>query len=497
MPSISERALTAVRWSYAGVVGRVVSQLVANVILARLLGPEAFGVFAITLLLVGPAKLASELGMGSALIQSDSISQEDVHVVFTWLLAVGVLTAIVFFLAADRAASFFNSPAAAELIRYASVIFLFYPISIVAASQLQRNLNLKAIQIASVGSYAIGFLVVGATCAALGLGSASLIFAFITQALIDCMLLIAQAKPHLRLRFQKVDGRLTHFAKRVVPANLTNWILDSVDNFLIGKLFGAKSLGTYAVVFNLVRTPTGHIASTLQNVLFSTSSRIQHDDARLGRTYIAVISAVSLIAVPLFAGVAAIAETCVVALYGNGWKDASPLLVPLALAMPLHCITAVTGPILWGKGRVGQELRISLVTGLLLVLALLLLSTASLVAVVWGVFAVYLIRALWMMATIADLCAIRYRRMLDALAPGMLLGSVVGVSLFALNLQLTASGLSALSRLSLGVLLAMVINMVWLILAGQRSLPDELNYVIKRLIANRPFLEKWWAKCGV
>jgi O-antigen/teichoic acid export membrane protein len=420
MPSISERALTAARWSYAGVFGRVASQLVANIILARLLGPEAFGVFAITLLLVGPAKLVSELGMGSAMIQSDAISREDVHVVFTWLLAVGVLAAIVFFLAAERAASFFNIPAAAELIRYASVIFLFYPISIVAASQLQRSLNLKAIQIASVGSYVIGFLLVGVTCAALGLGSVSLIFAFISQACIDCLLLYVQAKPHLRLKFKKVDGRLTHFAKRVVPTNLTNWVLDSVDNFLIGKLFGAKSLGMYAVVFNLVRTPTGHIASTLQNVLFSTSSRMQHDDARLGRTYIAVLSAVSLIAVPLFAGVAAIAETCVVALYGHGWKDAGALLVPLALAMPLHCITAVTGPILWGKGRVGQELRISLVMGLVLVLALLLLSTASLVAVVWGVFAVYLIRAVWMMATIADLCAIRYRRMLDALVPGML-----------------------------------------------------------------------------
>ena len=497
MPSIAERALSAVKWSYAGVVVRVLSQLVANVALARLLGPEAFGLFAITLLMIGPAKLISELGMGSALIQREMISREQVHVVFTWLTAAGIGTTCFFFLSAEYAASFFHNPAVAELIRYASVIFLFYPIAIVAASQLQRNLDLKAIQIASIGSYAIGFLLIGVISALSGFGSRSLVFAFVSQACIDCVLLFAQAKPHLRLRFGKVDGQLTHFAKRAVPANLTNWILDSVDNVLIGKLFGAMSLGMYAVVFNLVRTPTGHIASTLQNVLFSASSRIQLDDARLGRTYIAVLSAVSLIAIPLFVGVAAIAETCVIALYGTSWQEASPLLIPLALAMPLHCVTAVTGPILWGKGRVGQELRISFVMGIVLVLALLLLSTVSLVAAIWGVFAVYMIRAIWMVATLADLCAIRYRRLLHALAPGILLGSIVGVCLFALDLQLMASGLSALSRMSLGIILAMVISASWLVFAGQRSLPAELNQLIKRLIANRPFLEKCWAKCGV
>ena len=161
MPSVAERAISAVKWSYAGVVVRVLSQLVANVVLARLLGPEAFGLFAITLLMIGPAKLISELGMGSALIQRDMISQEQVHVVFTWLTAAGIATTCCFFLSADYAASFFHNPAVAELIRYASVIFLFYPIGIVAASQLQRNLDLKAIQIASIGSYVIGFLLIG------------------------------------------------------------------------------------------------------------------------------------------------------------------------------------------------------------------------------------------------------------------------------------------------------------------------------------------------
>lgn len=496
MSSVSERALTAVRWSYIGVAARVVSQLVANIVLARIVGPEAFGIFAITLLMVGPAKLISEMGMGSALIQKETISRDDVHIVFTWLQGLGIVTAAAFYFSADYAAGFFGSAAASESIRITSIIFLFYPATVIAASQLQRNLNLKEIQIANVISYAIGFLVVGIVCALMGLGSLSLALAFVSQAAVECVLLLAQAKPHLRLKLEKIDEKLTHFAVRVVPANLMNWTLDSVDNILIGKIFGAKSLGMYAVAFNLVRTPTGHIATTLQNVLFSTSSRFQHDNARLGQTYIAVLSAVALIAIPMFAGVAAISETCVVAIYGSQWREAGALLAPLALAMPLHCITAITGPILWGKGRVGKELRVSFVMGLAMILTLLILSKIALIAVVWGVFAVYLIRALWMVATLANVCSISLRRILDALVPGLILGLIVGGSLLILNHQLIEFYYAPSTRLAFAMVLAMLLSLMWLVLVGQRSLPAELNQMIKRLIENRPLLQKCWARCG-
>ena len=213
MSSVSEKALIAVRWSYLGSLARVVSQLVANIVLARILGPESFGVFAIALLLVGPVKLISELGMGSALIQIETITRESVHCVFTWLQIAGIMTTIFFLIVASYVGWLFNSPVVAEAIRYISVVFLCYPATLIASSMLQRNLNLRAIQIASVNGYAIGFLIVGIGCALMGLGALSLILAFVVQALVDCILLLVQAKPHLRLRFQKIDRSLVSYAK--------------------------------------------------------------------------------------------------------------------------------------------------------------------------------------------------------------------------------------------------------------------------------------------
>lgn len=495
MSSVSDRALTAVKWSYLGVVARVASQLIANIFLARILGPEAFGVFAITLLMVGPIKLFSEMGMGSALIQKQTISQEDVDTVFTWLQVAGIVVAVIVFAAADYVAWFFNNPAAAQSIRYVSMVFLFYPATLIASSLLQRSLNLKAIQIASVTAYVLGFIVIGVFCAISGLGVLSLILAFVSQAVLECVLLLAQAKPRLRFLFRRIDGHLIHFAKRVVPTNLTNWVLDSADNFLIGKIFGAKSLGMYAVVFNFVRTPTGHLVTTLQNILFSTSSRLQHDNERLTRSYIATVSAVALVAIPIFAGIAAISETCIAAVYGPEWFSASPLLLPLALAMPLHCLTAVTGPILWGKGRVGQEFRVSLATGVIMVLSIILLAKISLVAAVWGVFAVYALRAIWMVATISKICAIPVRTIVNVLAPGAMLGSLVSGSLFLVNLQLLEHNLTALSRFGFSFVLATLISLTWLVFFGQRVLPDDLKLIVTRLIANWPFLQKCWTKC--
>ena len=59
---LAQRTVTALLWTYGGAVGRVLSQLVVQLLLARFLGPEAFGQAAAALLVHGLGWIFAEAG---------------------------------------------------------------------------------------------------------------------------------------------------------------------------------------------------------------------------------------------------------------------------------------------------------------------------------------------------------------------------------------------------------------------------------------------------
>ena len=102
-PSMSQRSFTALKWNYIGAFARSGSQFVIGIILARLLGPEPFGLVAVALLVISLGALIADFGLASALVQRKNVSREDIRFIFTIQLLVGaILTAGIFYL---RAAS--------------------------------------------------------------------------------------------------------------------------------------------------------------------------------------------------------------------------------------------------------------------------------------------------------------------------------------------------------------------------------------------------------
>src|SRR5687768_14551051 len=87
--SLSTASFAALKWDYAGTVTRAVSSLIITVVLARLLGPEPFGLLAAAWFVIGFANLVADLGLGPALLQRETISEEDVRYTFTMQVCVG------------------------------------------------------------------------------------------------------------------------------------------------------------------------------------------------------------------------------------------------------------------------------------------------------------------------------------------------------------------------------------------------------------------------
>lgn len=77
-PSLTTRTLRGFAWAFTGSTGQAVVQIAATIVLARLLTPEQFGSVAAALLIVGLAQLLTQLGVSAALVQRQTLSDEDV-----------------------------------------------------------------------------------------------------------------------------------------------------------------------------------------------------------------------------------------------------------------------------------------------------------------------------------------------------------------------------------------------------------------------------------
>lgn len=434
------------KWNYAGVAAKVLAQLVVGIVLARLLGPGPFGVYAVVLLVTGIGALLVERGFGSVLIQISDLNDEIVRYCFTWVLLTGGLTALVLSVAAHPLAALFGYPSLTTAI-YGSSIYLFvYALGVVPGALLRRNLDMKSYQLAQIVSYLVGYVAVGIGGALAGMGTWSLIGALVTQSIIYVLIAYALVLHAIR-PLLKIKGKgLASYGNLAVTTNLLNWLIENLDNLVVGHLYGMHALGLYAVCYNLVRTPTDHVMSSAQAILFAAGARAQENLLGLRKAYLTVVSAVLLLLCPLFLGIASVTPTVVHGIYGGKWSGAQTLLLPLALAMPVHALMTGSG-LLWAKGQGSAECKVESLTLAIFLVGLFVASHISLQAIAWTVLAVYSLRAFWLVSRILGSIQLSWNAFLTATRGGLFLGMITAALLYFLDMGFASAGISSPNRL--------------------------------------------------
>ena len=353
--------VAAVKWSAVSTVARFALQLVAQVVLARTLGPDIFGVFAIGMVVLTFATFFSGFGFSWSLLQRETLGDEDIRFAWTWQLMVGALTMIAVYFLAPVLASYFREPRAQAVVEWLSIACLLTAAAAPSSYLLQRDLNFKAVGLVQVGSYAAGYVAVGVPMALLGWGTASLVAAWLVQ---SGVLLVASyaLRPHaVRPLFWYPDAATAVGTGRAVFAtNIVNWLLNNLDRVLIGRLLNAQALGLYNVAYNLATMPNTLLLGALQPAFLAAGARLQDDLQRLGRAYLQMLATVFVLGLPAFVFLALISGDLVRLLYGPQWSEAAWVLGILFLSMPAYVLWGLSTPVLWNTGRKHYEFALQL-----------------------------------------------------------------------------------------------------------------------------------------
>ena len=428
MKELGRQGLSAFFWGAGGSIFKIILQLGTQAILARLLGPTEYGLFALGVIVVTLGAFFSDIGLAYGLIQKKLVSPNDIQFVWTWQCILGLSISSAIFFCAGMLASFFSEPDAEFIFQWLSLVILINALTAPATNLLRKNLNYKALQVSQLSSYFIGFGCIGIPLAIAGYDAASLVTAWLVHSVLNFIFLYLQVRHSLSFRLWSADGSfMLRYGATVLGTNLINWLLNMADKILIGRVFPAYTLGLYNTAFNLVYSPSYAIYGNLQSVVFSAGARLQDNHEALRAVFLHLLSLIILTAFPFFAIIGVGSEFVMVTVYGIEWLEASQFLMPFALVMPFLMIWGISTPILWNSGHTKLEFRLQI--PLVLLWMVTFYSVADLPPQVIAIVAasLFALRCMVMVLAVTYILKISFWSFLQAVQGGIALTLIVSI----------------------------------------------------------------------
>lgn len=393
------QVLTALRWTASvKLVGQVASWAMTLIVI-RMLAPADYGLMAMAAVLPSFLYLANDFGLDVVLVQRLEQSETMRRQVFGLVILVNLAFLILLFLAAPLVANFFAEPRLTPLSRVLAIQFAFFIFDTLPRAKLERALEFKRLSLVSLAATLVGGLS-SFVLAALAFGVWALAYGqLVTVAVTTVGLNLSTwslCRPSLSLK-----GVWPHLSfGGLVTANRLAWaVFEGADKVIGGKFLGQEIFGFYAVALHIATLPITKTAGVLSAVALPAFSQVQTQAAEVRAYFLKAVRISSVVAFPIFLGMASIAPDLVDLLLGQKWHPTAPLIQILALVMPVRMISMLLPPVLWGVGRPG-------VSATNLVIAALTMSAALVVGAHWGAVG---IASAWLLAFPPILCISLYR----------------------------------------------------------------------------------------
>jgi len=309
------------------------------------------------------------------------------------------------------------------------------------------------------------------------------------QAVTYTVLVMFQAGVSIKPAMQPSRPGLFKFGGKVMGANLCSWGIGNFDSLLIGRYFGVPALGLYNRSMTLVSTPMNAVTTSLQAVLFSAASKMQLDSKQVTQVFLAATELMAYVCFPIFLVIAVIPDVVVLGVYGEKWRDATPLLVPLALAMPVHALLALVGPILMAIDKTEIEIKAQIVTVIVMLPALFVAAQISVLVVAWTILGIYVVRWVLLLTGIAVVLHIGVGALFNALKYPMMLAIIVATTVWCSKLLMPTT--TPLIQLSLLIAASGLSLLITTRLLGSSLLTGPLGFVMQSRQMIKGPVAKW------
>lgn len=480
VPDVDERRRFAFNAAAGGAANlvKVGIQLVLLPVMARLLGPAEFGLYALALPTIAFFTTLADGGLGASLAREKETSTSVWSTAFWTLLATCTLMALVTVAGGYVLAGVSRQPRLAGIMALLSLSFPLLAMTALPAARLVRRGNLVVHSVADLTSTLIG-AGVAVSLAALGAGAWSLAVQYVLGWMVSCAILNAAAFERPTFEF-RVASLKSHAATggSLVGSRLSELFGRQVENLLFGRLFGAVTLGSYTFANQTSRFLCDAAGNPVWGALYSHALR---EDARKVEPLHTTLS--RLLASALFpagALLAASAPQVFDVVLGPRWASAAVLVQIMVPFYALNSVAAQCGAIMLANGR-SASLFWAL-TGLSAgrILAVLIGPLAGPIGIAWGIDAANAAYAVAMFAAIGATTGASAWPLVRELLPPLAASALAGAVCHTLIVLRPESLAWTVASLGLGGC-AFVLGMM--LVQGRRLMADA--FAIRRIVFTR------------
>ncbi len=373
--------ISSLLWKFLERGGTQGVQFVIQIVLARILCPEDYGILAILMAFIALANVFVQSGFNTSLIQKKDADEADFSSVFWLSLFVSFLLYIILFFASPFIARFYKNDILIPVLRVLSLTLFFGALNSVQSAMVSKTMQFKKFFFSSMGGV-LGSGIIGIIFACNGFGVWALVAQQLANNVLISMILWITVKwrPHLVFSFEKVRG-LFSFGWKILSSNLLAVFVQRVYSLVIGKVYSSSDLGFFTRGEQFPTIIATNLDGSIQSVMLPTLSSHNENIEDVKRLTRRSIRTSCFCLFPCMFGMAAVAKNLVLVLLTEKWLSCVPFLQFSCLYFAIWPIHTANLTAINAMGRSDLYLKLEIIKQTIGILVLFATLKISLLAI--------------------------------------------------------------------------------------------------------------------
>lgn len=332
-----------------------VLNLVSIMVLARLLAPKDFGLYAMVTTVMGYLVVFMDAGLSTPTVQRQNITQAQVSNLFWINVASSSAAALVLAISSPLVAWFYREPRLVVITLILASTFFLGGLTVQHTALLKRQMRFKAIAFIQVTSTLIGMLF-GIGMAWLGYRYWALVFSNVATiaaaVLVTWWVIPWRPQPLSR---GSGTGSLVRFGTSIAGGGFIYALARGVDNLLVGRFYGPDAMGLYSRAAQLLNRPLEQLLYPISSVFVPALSRLQTQPERYRRTFLQLYESMALLSFLSSGLLLALSRPLTLVVLGRRWERAAIIFAAFALAALTQPVARAASWLFVSQGRGGRD----------------------------------------------------------------------------------------------------------------------------------------------
>jgi len=337
----------------------------STLIVLRHLAPTDYGLIGMALLYLGFVQMASELGVGAAVVRFRDLTTDQIRQLNGLSIIAGALGLLTSIAVAVPLGHFFRETRLPLVLVVMSSAFVISAFRVVPQALLQKRLQFRRLALID-GTQSIVGACSTLTLAVLGFRYWSLALGFVISATVYTILVVAQHPEGFRFpRLASIRQPLT-FSGHMVLSRFAWYGYSNADFAVIGKVLGGAALGAYTLGWTLSGMTVEKITAVVGRVTPAFFCKVQKDLPALRRYLLLITEGLALVTFPACIGLSLVANDFVRLALGERWTAAILPVQLLAIVATVRSVQPLIAQVLFAIGQSKLAMRNSVLTALVL-----------------------------------------------------------------------------------------------------------------------------------